>query len=86
MGHKRPVALALALFGPGFLIKWLERVAGIPARSGYAGICEICQDVTGRPEYQQALFRHARKLWPIIRQRLQDNALLRQQSAVAGER
>jgi organic radical activating enzyme len=73
-GARRPVALAIALYGPGFLVKWLEIVAGLPARDDYAGICEICQDVTTLPAYRDALFRHEEQLWPLIRRRLQQNA------------
>jgi hypothetical protein len=73
-GAQNPVALAISLYGPGFLVKWLEAVAGLRARDDYAGICEICQDVTTRPIYREALKRHEAQLWPFLARRLRQNA------------
>jgi hypothetical protein len=77
---RRPVAQAIATFGPGFLMKLAEKRQRIPSRADYRGICEICQDVTNLPYYREAVVQNL----PIIRAALARRAAMVAGQAVAG--
>lgn len=69
------IPMAIRYLGPGFLLKFIAAKDGLVYRKDLISFCEVCQDLTRKPEFKEGLLRHEAEIRVLLRQKMQELGL-----------
>lgn len=73
--RRSTIPMAIRYLGPGFLLKFIAEKDGCEYRKDLISFCEICQDLTRKPEFKAGLVRHEAEIRLLLREKMQELGL-----------